>query len=252
MKNYYLPRNVVEISNKVLKDLFDLKKWFKFVADTLHIPYIDDCCDTNKTTAPVRFNTETGFHEYYDLNTDNWIEFGDSGSGGLDAGEATTPHGTTLDWGGIITHDVAINSDGVVPLPSIIFGNGAPFRTFEVNCNDFDLVLNDTLDVRCEVINFVSAISSNVDCPIIQCTSGGTTMLELDKANKQYSLGDLEGVDNSTLIMVDDTARTITLSANTAIKIPGLLNFANNAAAITGGLTVGTLYRNNDVLQIVH
>ena len=36
------------------------------------------------------------------------------------------------------------------------------------------------------------------------------------------------------------------------VNIQNIQNFANNAAAITGGLVVGDLYRNGDVLQIVH
>jgi hypothetical protein len=47
-------------------------------------------------------------------------------------------------------------------------------------------------------------------------------------------------------------------TANQRLRINGILelteiyNFANNAAAITGGLTVGQVYRNGDTLNIVH
>lgn len=35
-------------------------------------------------------------------------------------------------------------------------------------------------------------------------------------------------------------------------NVTPIQDFANNAAAVTGGLSVGTLYRNGDILQIVH
>lgn len=191
---------------------------------------------------------------YYNLDC-TWTPIDVSGGGGggpLLPGEATTPNGNTLDWGGTVTHDVAINSDGVVPLPSIIFGQIQPFRTFAVMCNDFLLTLNDTLDVRCQVINFVSAVSTAIDCPNIQLTSVGGQMLNLDRAGKLYQIGDIQTVDHGSNITINDSTQKISITANNGVIIAAVQNFANNAAAITGGLVVGTIYRNNDILMIVH
>jgi hypothetical protein len=62
------------------------------------------------------------------------------------------------------------------------------------------------------------------------------------------------GVDPSgTLLFSNDGGgRTMTLSQSGKLTIGGVQNFLNNAAAIAGGLVVGDVYRNGDVLQIVH
>lgn len=52
---------------------------------------------------------------------------------------------------------------------------------------------------------------------------------------------------------VDDLAKRVAeLEAGTAGPTAGLLEFANNAAAVAAGLPGGALYRTGDVLKVVH
>jgi hypothetical protein len=67
-----------------------------------------------------------------------------------------------------------------------------------------------------------------------------------------------DGVNN--LFRINATVAdepTVGAYINTGVKITGktnltVLQFADNAAAITGGLIVGDVYRTGDLLKIVH
>ena len=59
----------------------------------------------------------------------------------------------------------------------------------------------------------------------------------VDFTNKLFKLGDCTGAFNSTAFIIDDTASRFTFT------LSGVPNYADNAAAITGGLTAGMLYR---------
>jgi hypothetical protein len=56
---------------------------------------------------------------------------------------------------------------------------------------------------------------------IIQTKSTNLKGLKLDFLSKTYSLGDFNGVDNSTLISIDDANETISLFANTKLSLTG-------------------------------
>lgn len=75
-------------------------------------------------------------------------------------------------------------------------------------------------------------------------------------------LGDTEHDNNSTKIVIDDTQQKIDISATERININsakvgilGMVEYANNAAALAGGLIAGDLYYTNvagdGVLKIV-
>ena len=49
-----------------------------------------------------------------------------------------------------------------------------------------------------------------------------------------------------------DVLRQDLASTTDALKGAGLVGYANNAAALAGGLTAGQLYRNGDVVGVVH
>lgn len=186
-----------------------MKKWFKTIADYLHIPYTDTCCDQNKTTTPVRYNKEEDVHEYYEIADDTWVAFGDGAGSVLDAGEATTPNGTTLDWGGIITHDVTVDSDGIGPLPSIIWGATDTFKSIEFTSNDIFFTANDSFDVESSNINFSQSEDITMECTNLIVRSTGI------------------------------------------INLSTLTEYADNAAALLGGLLVGDVYHTAGVLKIV-
>lgn len=282
--HFYLPRKLVVESVKPLKDLFDLKKLIKKITDYLHIPNYDTCCDAGKTEVPVHYDMDGNTAEYYDPQQDEWIPFG-GGNSALDAGEATTPNGTTLDWGGIITHDVNVDSDGINPLPSIFWGADSPMRDIEfnstrtigLNSNDVFVDAGDSFDVDSTNVGFNQTDQFNVDAAKVSIrgssfsflgSNGGTLgfwhfTTNADKTNteegfqcsevsKTYQVGDFNSVSNDTLLTVNDTTQKITLTANNGIVVGTVQQFTDNAAAVTGGLAVGTLYRTGDTLKIVH
>ena len=98
-------------------------------------------------------------------------------------------------------------------------------------------------------------------------SSNGHRLLETDGGNSRYRIGDIDGAFGGGLNLdindatghttVNDTSNTIldiiltgigigrTASANTAITMPlaNLPAFANNAAAVLGGLVAGDFYR---------
>lgn len=61
------------------------------------------------------------------------------------------------------------------------------------------------------------------------------------------------GVADSEVLLANGAGtERMRITANGYVIIAAVPSFADNAAAITGGLGVGTVYRNGDALQIVH
>jgi hypothetical protein len=56
--------------------------------------------------------------------------------------------------------------------------------------------------------------------------------------------------NGSTKLYYDNSSKLETRS--TGIKISGVSEYADNTAAIAGGLTTGDVYRTGDLLKIVH
>lgn len=49
---------------------FDLLKWLRqSLLSYLNVPYYDNCCDSGKTSLPVRFNVTTQKLEYFNGTT---------------------------------------------------------------------------------------------------------------------------------------------------------------------------------------
>lgn len=60
----------------------------------------------------------------------------------------------------------------------------------------------------------------------------------------EFSITGVNSATTTTLLKIS--------GAGVFTLVQGLTNYTDNAAAITGGLTVGQLYRNGDIVQIVH
>ena len=56
--------------------------------------------------------------------------------------------------------------------------------------------------------------------------------------------------DNSVALYFNNSIKFET--TNTGVKIIGVNQYADNAAALAGGLTVGDVYRTGDLLKIVN
>jgi hypothetical protein len=76
------------------------------------------------------------------------------------------------------------------------------------------------------------------------------TVFDTDVLDIQGYLGDVANQGLGTLLTVDDVVRKIILNG-LHLNIPLIQNFASNAAAITGGLAVGDLYRTGGSINIV-
>jgi len=92
----------------------------------------------------------------------------------------------------------------------------------------------------------------------IRTTSGNDVKgLKLDFASTTYSLGDFDGINNGNSIKIFDADDTIQIYSNQGFyNFSNIPSYANNAAAISGGLNVGDIYRGTtgggDTLHIVH
>lgn len=83
-----------------------------------------------------------------------------------------------------------------------------------------------------------SDVSVGSEYVILRTDNGGSTAMSLWLQPNKVSIYD--GFSNTNA------------AVRTRLNIGAVKNFADNAAAIAGGLVVGDIYRNGDVLQIVH
>jgi hypothetical protein len=85
-----------------------------------------------------------------------------------------------------------------------------------------------------------------------------------------HPLGAISGVTGGSIPFVDATSLALTETADlmwdnatkslgigtnaptSKLHVVGLVEYADNAAAVTGGLTVGAFYRTGDLLKVVH
>ena len=89
--------------------------------------------------------------------------------------------------------------------------------------------------------------------PVLALDSNGVEIgIETDTG--LMKIGDNATAWNSLPYAAAGPTATQTLTNKTlaAVILTGLAHYASNAAAITGGLTTGQLYRNGDNLCIVH
>jgi hypothetical protein len=103
-------------------------------------------------------------------------------------------------------------------------------------------------DARGNVMNTGSAVSFGFNYLNLETATAKAQLLVTD-----YNNGEIEVVAGSTYLQI--AAKGITLAPDGAITMPTLKTYANNAAAIAGGLVVGNLYRTGtdpDVVCVVH
>jgi len=71
-KKWFLRRGIAYTSTSTVDNGFDLLRWLKrMLTQYLNIEYYDKCCDSDKTTFPVRYNSETPGLEYF--NGTEWV-----------------------------------------------------------------------------------------------------------------------------------------------------------------------------------
>lgn len=74
MKQLFLHKGTFKFlsPDKASKGVFNMTKWFKKIANQLHLTIVDDCCE-DPIFVPLRLNTDSGQAESYDPVTNTWV-----------------------------------------------------------------------------------------------------------------------------------------------------------------------------------
>ncbi len=197
-KYYSIPRGIVRETNKEIPQNFDLKKFYKRMANLFNIPFVDVCCDDGSGIAPTRFNTGSQLEEYFDVNTGDWIE---------------------------------------VPLNDTINGDTANFTTVnaELITSDTNIITVDKNTVQYReataIDSTATAGADEIAGGLITSTSVAAVALTLPTAvDLATQIGAVQGT--SVDFMVDNSggANTVTVTASVGITAV--------TAVITGGATL--------------
>lgn len=158
-----------------------------------------------------------------------------TGSGVL----AVTATGTDLQYIkgdgtlGTFAGDTFYGVDGTLNSPRTVDGDG------------FSLTFTDLSLFR--IVNGDSTIGGTYDF------TTGVDFLAFNATNSSnLTLDPLAGLKFQYTTLAGPTVNSSLEVTPTGVKFTGIQEFADNAAAITGGLTVGYLYRTGDALKIVH
>lgn len=54
--------------------LFSLNKFIKKMLTLFHVSFVDDCCESSPTSAPMRYNITAGNMQYYNADTQAWVD----------------------------------------------------------------------------------------------------------------------------------------------------------------------------------
>jgi hypothetical protein len=108
---FYVKQGLVQKAKGKILGGFDLNRFFKWAAGKYNIPYIDECCDTEATAFPVRFNTSgTDKIEYF--NGTAWV-IAPSGTVSSDViTETTAGSGVTVD--GVLLKDGGVSANSMI------------------------------------------------------------------------------------------------------------------------------------------
>ena len=149
--------------------------------------------------------------------------------------DATPPaqNGVNINAGNVELGGPLINADTSITIPA---GSG------------------NTLYIGDGATTYDSTIEIGEGYEIHEYQSGNKiTGLTLFGTDCEFYFNDGTATPNRAGIQCQRIGSESVMNLNGIISIvTSLQNYANNAAAITGGLAVGTLYRNGDIVQIVH
>lgn len=142
----------------------------------------------------------------------------------------------------------------------LILAGAAGSELFEfVSASGNRYFFNDVnvLDFRwgdVDLTNNGTRITIDDTTQIIRARNGTAFIgLELDFANADYQMGDVPGLGNSTKMVIDDNGQFVEFFCSvfgvnmvpvvSPFGVSSLPAFANNAAAVVGGLSIGEFYR---------
>ena len=205
-KYYSIPRGIVRESNKEIPQNFDLKKFWKRMANLFNVPFTDVCCDDSQT-APVRYNTLTTTEQYFDSSLDDWA----------DIPAPTTVSGSNADFDSINTESITSDTNNIV-----VDKNTVQYRTASAH--------NTT----------ATATADEIAGGLITSTSAAAVALTLPTATDLATqIGATQGT--SVDFMVDNSAgsNTVTVTVNTGITAVSAVVTGSNTLTVASG-AVGT------------
>jgi hypothetical protein len=82
-------------------------------------------------------------------------------------------------------------------------------------------------------------------------SSSNRDVVVLNRANAKLLLGTNNSI-NITMLPNGNVGLGGAIMPTSKLQVPGLLEYTDNAAALTGGLTDGAFYRSGDLLKVVH
>jgi hypothetical protein len=110
------------------------------------------------------------------------------------------------------------------------------------------------------VVGFFGKVGVGTDAPASQLSVFDATTPTIRLTNtttgNTTSDGSVIYASGSDLAIINKEAGRLQLGTTNAVRVAiptgGIVEFADNAAAVTGGLVAGDLYRTGDALKIVH
>jgi hypothetical protein len=160
---------------------------------------------------------------------------GIGGSGTVNTLAMFTPNGTTIANSPITNpslNDIELSGRLVLPIYGEFSFGSSTSDKFSINNNisgsTIKQIGSGTLDLSCESDVYIRSNSGGI---------GGEALAKFS-------------VDGSIQLYYDNVLKFETTS--NSVKILGVTVYADNTAALAGGLTVGEVYRTDDFLKIVH
>lgn len=130
------------------------------------------------------------------------------------------------------------------PGATIYTGDGAIGSTRTIDVAGFGVTWNDTGLFR--IVNGNATIGGTYDF------NAGCDLSSFNATNSaNFSTDPVSGITLEYVTLPSTITSSVTVD-NLGVKLTGIQEFADNAAAVTGGLTNGYVYRTGDNLKIVH
>jgi hypothetical protein len=122
---------------------------------------------------------------------------------------------------------------------------------------------------RCKLVS-LQDFRLNAGSPVAGISATDHQALSNRTALNAHPVGAIAGVTGGSIPFVDATSLALTETADlmwdnatkslgigtnaptSKLHVVGIVEYADNAAAVTGGLTVGAFYRTGDLLKVVH
>lgn len=136
---------------------------------------------------------------------------------------------------------------------NIIEGSTGSFYTTNGNLTSNRVVDGDTFSLTFTDVSLLRIVTGNGTIGGTFDFTNGVDLLAFDATNSSNLVLDpISGLDFQYVLTSGPTVLSSLRVGPTGVRFTGVQEFADNAAAIVGGLTAGYIYRTGDALKIVH